>query len=183
MAALDTMAALQVPFTVDIAMVQEVDRHMKGQSYFIKSPLWLDPATGERTDAGLRHIKVKIDSVGIGTSNYPAAVYFTPSEGPAGTYMLYMTIGSGRTATRNFNTLFAFNDPRRQYPEIRDDVWDLIKKSRVRDGMTRDECRLALGAPAQIEKYPTHGGIVERWRYSEGIYLIFEDGYLSRFRI
>lgn len=41
--------------------------------------------------------------------------------------------------------------------------------------MTRDECRLALGAPATT-------GMVEFWQYSDGIYLLFEENILTRFR-
>ena len=182
-AEVDTMEVLRIPFTVDVDVVQRVDEQMRGRDYYVRTPMWLNPATGERIDGGLRHIRVTVDSVGIGTANYPAAVYFHASEGPQGTYMLYMTVGSGRTATRNFDTLFAFDNPRKQYPEIRDNVWELIKRSRVAKDMTRDECRLALGAPQQIERIPTRAGMAERWRYSDGVYLVFDDGYLSAFRI
>lgn len=182
-AEIDTMEALQIPFMVDVEVVERVDAEMRGKDFYVRTPLWLNPATRERIDGGLRHIRVTVDSVGIGTANYPAAVYFHASEGPQGTYMLYMTIGSGRTSTRNFDTLFAFENPRKQYPEIRDNVWELIKRSRVAKDMTRDECRLALGVPQQIERIPTRGGMVERWRYSDGVFLVFDDGYLSQFRI
>ncbi len=58
----------------------------------------------------------------------------------------------------------------------------MIVCSRVRAGMTRDECRLALGQPTDILRIPTNGGMQERWTYSDGIYLVFDDGFLTRYR-
>ena len=49
--------------------------------------------------------------------------------------------------------------------------------------MTRDECRLALGAPPEVLRTPSYGGMREVWSYSDGVFLIFEDGYLTRFRL
>ena len=60
-----------------------------------------------------------------------------------GSHIACIATGDGR--------VFAFDNPRRRYPEIKDDVWELIIRSRLRDGMTRDECRLALGAPCKIK--------------------------------
>ena len=96
--------------------------------------------------------------------------------------MVYMSIGRSRAATRNFDTLFSFTDPRSSYPEIKDEVWELIIRSRVRSNMTRDEVRLALGSPASVERVPTYGGMIERWSYTDGVYLVFEDGFVTRFR-
>ena len=93
-----------------------------------------------------------------------------------------MSVGKGRGATRTFDSLFAFDNPRNRYPEIKDDVWELITRSRVREGMTRDECRLALGQPSDILRIPTYGGMQERWTYTDGIFLIFDDGFLTKYR-
>ena len=94
-----------------------------------------------------------------------------------------MTVGADRAATRNFSTVFNFDDPRKRYPQISDETWELIINSKVREGMTRDECRLALGAPNSYRTIPVINAVVEQWNYDDGIYLIFEDGLLSRFRI
>jgi hypothetical protein len=48
--------------------------------------------------------------------------------------------------------------------------------------MTSSECRLALGAPNDYTRVPTTGGMVERWTYDNGVYLMFEDGVLTRYR-
>ena len=62
-------------------------------------------------------------------------------------------------------------------------MWALITQSRVREGMSRDECRLALGQPDRIVRTPTYGGMREHWRYTDGLYLVFDDGYLTSFRL
>lgn len=190
--ALDTISALAVPFTVDLDLVERVDSMMRGKRLFVRTPMWYMPGARHAAVNGLRHVPVVVDSVVAGDSNYPLAVIFTLDDpqyakmidgtGAPVTRMVYMTVGRGRAATRNFDTLFAFADPRRSYPGIKDDVWIQIVQSRLASGMTRDECRLALGAPTTIRKIPTPGGLVENWQYSDGVYLYFEDGYLTRFR-
>ncbi len=187
---IDTLSELAVPFTIDLDVVRRIDSRMRGQHYFVRTPAWYTTADRQPT-AGLRHVEVTIDSVGPGDENFVAAVYFTVTDqelrnrvcADGANRMVLMSLGSGRAATRNFDTLFSFNDPRKQYPEIKDDVWQLIITSKVREGMSRDECRLALGAPPAVERIPTYGGMRERWSYTDGVYLIFDDGYLTRYRL
>lgn len=95
---------------------------------------------------------------------------------------MLMSVGKGRADTRTFERLF-FSATRRQYPEIKDEIWSLIVRSRVREGMTRQECRLALGQPDDVLRIPTYGGMSERWAYNDGIYLVFDDGYLTAYRL
>ena len=59
----------------------------------------------------------------------------------------------------------------------------MIVNSKVAAGMTRDECRLALGAPNSFRTIPVYNAVVEQWNYDDGMYLIFEDGILTRYRI
>ncbi len=49
---------------------------------------------------------------------------------------------------------------------------------RVSEGMTRDECRLALGVPDEIKRMPAYEGMREIWTYAEGRRLVFSDGLL-----
>ena len=192
-ASLDTLEALNVPFTVDMDLVQRVDSIMRGRKFYVRTPLWYDVDNERRAVAGLRHVPVVVDSVVAGDANYPLGVVFTLVEpeharllepsGASCTRMVYMTVGRSKAATRNFDTLFSFRNPRETYPSIKNDVWEMIVRSQVKEGMSRDECRLAKGAPAAIQRIPTYGGIRENWQYSDGVYLIFDDGYLTRFRL
>lgn len=180
---IDSVASLEIPFCIDLDMVDEVDTKMRGKHLYVRTPSWYSADSSLTEITGLRHVEIVVDSVLPGTSNFAAAVCFHPAKDEtAGEFVLLMSVGKGKGATRTFDKLFAFENPRLQYPEISDDVWTLITRSHVRSGMTRDECRLALGAPADVLRVPTSGGMQERWTYSDGIYLIFDDGFLSRYR-
>lgn len=177
--AFEADSTFQMPFTVDVDMMASANGRIAGNTYYILTPRRFHD-NGTET-AGLRYVPVNIVNVVPGNVNYPLRVRFTES-GVSDTLSLFMTVGNGRIATRNFETLFSFDNPRKLYPSIEDDTWALIQKSRIRDGMTPDECRLALGAPTEYLRIPTTGGMAERWSYGNGVYLFFEDGRLSRFR-
>lgn len=183
---IDTIQSLQIPFTIDTDMVALINERLIGKDYFVRTPLWYD-AKGD-TERGLRHIRVHIDSVVPGDANFDARVCFSiPDEHLASLtgnrqHYLLMSTGDSKAATRNFDVLFAFDNPRKAHPEIKDDVWELIIRSRVRLDMTREECRLALGNPPEVLRTPTTIGMRERWTFPDGVFLIFDDGYLTRFR-
>lgn len=185
----DTVSALEIPFAIDCRQIAMADSLMRGNRYYVRTPAWYTPHTREAV-RGLRCVEVNIDSVVAGNENFPAAVYFSLTDErhratacPDGrNRMMLMSIGHSRRDTRTFDVLFTFDDPRRRYPEIRDNIWELIIDSKVQPGMSRDECRLALGAPHTLERFPTTAGMAERWRYGDGVFLIFEDGFLTRYR-
>lgn len=180
-----TRSSLDIPFTVEQSLVDDVRRNLAGNTYHVLTPLWYSASTS-RAVTGLRHVPVTITDVRAGDITFPLKVYFRPDVADSsiapGEYFMYMSVGTERTATRNFHTLFAFTDPRLRYRRITPEIWDLIIHSRVKEGMTRDECRLALGPPATIGQRPTTAGMVEYWQYSDGIYLLFEENILTRFR-
>lgn len=173
--------SLAIPFTVELSAVAIADSLMRGNTYYITTPMWYD-RDGHPVE-GLRHVPVTIDSVIPGNERYPLCVAFTPPAplGDRPRYIL-MTYGTASWATRNFDRLFAFDNPRKSYPRITDSTWNNIIHSRIQEGMTRDECRLALGAPISTDRGATRGFQMERWSYDNGIYLLFEDGILIRFR-
>ncbi len=171
---------LEIPFTIEQDIVNDAKARMVGKLYYAVTPLWYS-ADGEQSINGLRHVPVEIKQVVPGNAVYPLRVVFK-AEGDERLFSMYMTVGTQRNSTRNFDTLFAFDNPRKKYPQISDENWELIKHSRVSQGMSRDECRLALGSPQTIGQRPTTAGMVEYWSYSDGIYLLFEEGYLSYFR-
>lgn len=171
---------LEIPFTIEQDLVQQARQRLTGKEYYITSPLWY-LADGSKSINGLRHIPVEVIDVMPGNDAFPLRVVFKP-EGSAVNYSVYMSVGKSRASTRNFHTIFAFENPRKRYPDITDDHWQLIMHSQVAEGMTRDECRLALGSPQTIGQRPAIAGMVEYWSYSDGIYLLFEEGYLTFFR-
>jgi hypothetical protein len=190
---LDQKERLEIPFTVEYSVVEGVDSIMRGQKYYITTPLWYDHSL--HSINGLRHIAVNIESVTPGNHVYPLAVNFKLDKmsvnqeeitalglSADSVYTVFMTIGAERSSTRNFDAVFSFTNPRKKYPNVDENTWSLIEQSKVIIGMNRDECRLALGAPRQIDNIPTSSVILERWSYDDGVFLIFEDGILTRFR-
>lgn len=191
-AQVDTIADLEIPFTVAIDASQKIDSIMSGKTFYISTQNWYD--SNNQKFAALRHIPVMVDSVTPGNARYPAFVYFHIADASRaeqvaqmganrpGSHVM-MTFGQKRTSTRNFETLFTFDNPRKKYSDISDAIWELIIRGKVAKGMTRDECRLALGAPNELNRFQGNVGFIELWSYDDGMYLQFVDGYLSQFRL
>lgn len=176
---LQSRRSLDIPFAVELAPVYKADSLMRGKEYYIKSPLWCD--FEGRSTGGLRHVPVTVTRVLPGTSRLPLKVEFRVGDEQALHYVL-LTYGDSQASTRNFDKYFSFKNPRLQYQRITDENWQRIIHSQVAIGMTRDECRLALGTPASLRRGATDAAQVEHWTYDDGVYLIFEDGILTRFR-
>ena len=171
---------LNIPFAIELSAVAAADSILSGRDIFVTSPLWID-SLGNAED-GLHHIAVTVDSVSPGSWQYPLMVHFHSDEHHRRGRVL-MTYGATTGATRNFDRLFTFTDPRKAYSHILPETWDNIIHSKISEGMTRDECRLALGAPSRIDRGTSHSAVLERWTFPDGIYLVFEDGLLIKYRL
>ena len=95
---------------------------------------------------------------------------------------MFMSSAHSSVQNRTYTDLFSDSDVHLRYPEISDDNWACIIRGDVALGMNKDECRLSLGTPKTIDRRPTYDGLVEYWTYDNGVYLIFEDGLLRRYR-
>jgi len=166
--------SLEIPFTIEMSLVDKAAALMRGNDYYITTPVWFNENGDNIT--GRKLIKVHVDSVTAGNSNYPLSIHFTDIDGFHS--RVYMSTGTGRRSTRNFDTLFSLTDPRQRYKDIKDDVWDCITRGNVKADMTREECRLSLGNPRDVVR----GHYLERWTYDNGLNLIFDDGYLRDIR-
>lgn len=175
-------SSYDIPFTVELSVVSLADSILKDNIYYITNPRWFDNNNSEII--GQRHVPVKITKVLPGNHLYPIAIYFSEvlrPENPESHVMI--TYGNDVSATRNFDRIFSITDPRKRYPQISDQTWQKIINSQIAEGMTRDECRLALGTPYNIERATATSGQLERWSYENGVYLLFEDGILTKFRM
>lgn len=169
---------VEVPFTIEEQLVTEVARRIEGNDYYIVTSQWYD--TQNRARRGRKFVKVKVDKVLPGTTEYPVRLLMEDEDGKP--FRLFMSVGRGLKAPRNFSSLLAFKDPHLKYPLITEETWKNIINGRVVRDMTQDECRLALGNPDAIDRRPGYGYLYEIWSYENGIYLIFEDGFLKSFR-
>ncbi len=173
--------SLEIPFTIDADVIDSVAHRLIGKHLYIiaqRRMTWPDGAI----ITPRRYVGVTVRDVRGGTAELPVIVVIEPDDAPGTLQAVYMTLGDGATATRNFDKVFTLDNPRSRYPRIEDDVWQLICDGKIRLGMTPDECRLSLGAPNEYLKVPSTAGMVERWTYPDGVFLIFEDGVLARYR-
>lgn len=172
------LSSFQIPCSVSLESVSIARNILVGKSvYYLPARRML--ADGKEID-GLRYQPVTIVDVLPGTETMPLQIVFRQNDGTEAS--TFISVGIERTATRNFERVFAIADPRNKYRDIQDDVWQLIVNSQVREGMTPRECKLALGDPHAYRQVPSTMGMVEQWSYDDGTYLFFEDGTLRRFR-
>lgn len=178
---LASRSKVDIPFTIDMSIVDRTKEMLTGKTLYLRTSMWFD-SEGDAM-SGLKYIPVEVIDVEPGNTVYPVKVKFRtkdyPESQPA---YVFMSVGDSSKSARNFASLFYFNDPRKRYPQITDENWNYIIHSRVAPYMTREECRLALGSPASIDRHHGTNTYSERWNYENGIYLIFDDGILRNFR-
>lgn len=171
--------SFSLPHFIDMETVRKTASELVGRKFYILPSRRLGH-NGVDT-IGTRYQEVTITDVLPSTEATPLRVYFADDEGHLSSVL--MTIGDATTSRRNFETLFSIRSPRDKYKNISDETWERIRHSNIALGMTPEECRLALGSPDNYIRVPSTAGMVERWTYSNGVYLIFEDGVLSSFRL
>lgn len=176
--AIDKDGHLSIPFLVDMDIVSQVSGLLKGNKYYILTSSWYDRnMDGFR---GRKFVPVKVDNVRPGNGYYSVILDLTDEKGQP--FAMYLSVADDNKSFRGFGSLFSFSNPRDKYPQILDAVWANIINGRVAEDMTRDECRLALGTPASVDRRVGYNSISEIWTYENGIYLIFEDDLLRTFR-
>lgn len=168
----------EVPFTVELDLVSKAKDLLLGKKLYILTRNRRDG--NDNIIPGRKFAAVTIDSVLAGNAVNPLKIVFTDDRGASA--CVFLASGEVSNSPRRFRNTFSFSDPRKRYPTISDQNWDLISEGKVAEGMTRDECRLALGNPATVDRRPGYSYLYERWGYENGIYLIFEDGLLKSFR-
>ena len=173
-------AGFTLPMLIDMDMVEHVARQLVGREFYIRTPIWYNRATEEMLN-GRHFIKVRIDSVLPGNAVLPLRVWFTTAD-TSERAMVWMSNNASTMHGRDFDALFTSADPRASFPAITDANWQRITCGQVVEGMTKEECRLALGSPKRINERPDQAGMREYWYYDGGTYLYFVDGLLSQFR-
>ncbi len=169
-----------IPFMVNIDEVAHYAKQLNGRKAYIKTSIWYNPVTEEMT-AGRKFISVKIDSVLPGNKVFPLKVLFTADDDHRQA-MVWMAGNNSLMQGRDFDSLFSLSDIKNQYPTISGQTWQHIIRGTVVEGMTKEECRLALGNAKRTESRPTYDGLREYWYYDGGTYLIFIDGLLHTYR-
>lgn len=177
--ALKEIDSSKLPLLSDLALIEAWKEKINGMTLWTRNSLWYD-ATGERKD-GRKFAKVKVLDVMPATGDFPIRVKIEDSDGVDA--YLQMNYTSDTHDSRDFAAIFFLNDPKAKYPQISDENWNLIQQGKVAIGMTKDECRLALGNPDDLNSGHSTFQTMDMWQYSNGTFLMFADGILTRFRL
>ena len=170
--------SLSIPFTIQETLVDSARTRLQGRRLYVLTRTWRDD--NDNSVAGRQFVAVTVDSVTPGNDIYPIKVSFTDDKGNSARIFLHP--GPKGLTPRSFPALFSFSDPRLRYPAISDENWENIVNGRIDLDMTREECRLAIGMPREIDRGATTSYAQEVWLYENGIYLVFVDGLLKTFR-
>ncbi|MDE6478816.1 MAG: hypothetical protein K2L45_00990 [Muribaculaceae bacterium] len=168
----------RLPLLSDLDLVERWKEKLNGTTLWTKSNLWYDK-NGLRLP-GLKFAKVKITDVLPTTGDFPMNVKITGSDGEDA--YLYMNYTSDKHDSRNFAAEFYLADPKKKYPHITDENWALIQKGTVGLGMTKEECKLAIGNPDEVRSGHDRSQTMDMWQYNDGTFLMFQDGLLTRYR-
>lgn len=168
-----------LPMMIDLEMVDDVNKLLSGRKLWTRSQLWY--ASDSTRFVGQKFVPVTVDCVLPGNSVFPLKVVFTDAASRQS--FMFMNLGSSGLDSRSFDVLFSLSDPKLRYPRIEKDVWALICDGKVRNGMTKEECRLSLGTPDDVDGGRDWSRTLDIWKYSDGKYLVFSDGLLSEYRL
>lgn len=176
--ALETATAADIPMLIEMGTVEDVGRILRGRKVWVKTALWLDNESAYMK--GKKFIPVEITAVEPGDAFFPLKVEFRTVDGQIG--ILLMNLGNSGNESRSFGKLFSLTDPREQYRQITPENWVAIQEERLRPGMTKEECRLSKGNPADVDTGHTYSNAMEIWYYPDGSYLQFVDGLLTGYK-
>ncbi len=176
--ALKEIDSSKLPLLADLDLVESWRQKLDGTTLWTRSNLWYD-ADGNRLP-GLKFAKVEVRDVVPSAGDFPMKVKISGPNGEEA--YLNMNYTSDMYDSRNFAALFYLSDPKKKYPNITEEVWTLIQRGRVGEGMTKEECKLSIGNPDEVQSGHSRTQTMDIWQYNDGTYLMFEDGLLTRFR-
>ena len=177
-AAMEDFKSDQIPMLIDEDMVIQARQLLTGQKLWSRSNLWYD-ADGNRI-AGKKFVEVTIIDVSPGDLVFPLKLEIKTEDGE--TAYVFMNFGSADNESRSFHNLFSLTDIRKHYPNIEAETWKYISQGKVKEGMTKDEVRLSLGNPSDLNSGHDYSQTLDIWSYENGKVLWFEDGRLVKIR-
>lgn len=176
------LTGLDIPALIDLDLVAQVDSILKNRTVWIRSQNWYDRDGNIIT--GRKYVPVLIKEVVAGNMYFPLIIHFKDIENgkEAGIYMNVRASSGIGSESRTFPSLFYLEDPKSGYPSVDEEVWKLIQEGKIRIGMTKEECRLSLGNPPEVDAGHDWNNTIDLWRYKDGTFLHFENGLLVNYR-
>lgn len=176
--AMEEVKSDQIPMLIDLDMVNQAKSLLSGQKFWSRSNLWYD--SDDNRINGKKYVEVTILDVIPGNMVFPLKLEIKTEDNE--TAFEFMNFGNADNESRSFSNLFSLSDIRKHYPAIEPEIWKLISEGKVREGMTKDECRLALGNPTDLSSGHDYSQTLDIWSYDNGKVLWFEDGRLVKIR-
>lgn len=164
-----------LPMMIDLDMVDAFRVMLDGRKLWTKTGLWYD-GHGNLL-RGAKFIPVTVQEVLPGSTAFPLTVIFSDGSRTASVPM-NMADGKGNHGSRQFSSLFSLSDPKERYPDILPETWELICNGKVAAGMTKEEVKLSIGNPKEVERGHNWDTLVDYWKYADGKYLLFVDDKL-----
>lgn len=177
--ALNSLSSSDIPMLVDASVIKKVEERLLGKNVWTRTLNWYD-AEGVNLKKGKKFQKVTISEVKSGNSFFPIFISFIDDNGETGS--LYLNLGNSPNDSRSFGRLFSVTDPRHNYRHISEENWKAIQTEQLRKGMTKEEARLSLGNPSEVDSGHDYSTVMEIWSYPSGRYLRFIDGLLVDFK-
>ncbi len=175
----ESLTGMDIPMLIDLDLVKDAGELLIGKKVWTRSQLWYKQS-GERM-TGRKFVPVTITAVSPGSMVFPLRLDITDDRGEKA--MLYMNIRSSGVESRTFENMFSLSDPKLKYPAILPEVWEYIQNGRLKIGMTKEECKLSVGNPSDVNSGHDWNSTLDMWKYSNGAYLQFQDGLLVRYRM
>lgn len=176
--AMEDVTSDRIPMLIDVDLVNQAKGLLTGRNVWTRSNLWYDEQ-GNRID-GKKFVEVTVEDVLPGNMVFPLRLKIKSKDDV--TAYIYMNYGSAENESRSFHNLFSLTDIKKNYPNIDPETWTFITEGKVKLGMTKDECRLALGNPSDLNSGHDYSQTLDIWIYENGRVLWFEDGRLSKIR-
>lgn len=176
--AMEEVKSDQIPMLIDEDMIVQARQLLTGQKLWSRSNLWYDRE--ENRINGKKYVEVTITDITPGNFVFPLKLQIKTEDGE--TAFLFMNFGNADNESRSFHNLFSLTDIRKHYPSIEPETWNFISQGKVKVGMTKDEVRLALGNPNDLNSGHDYSQTLDIWSYENGKVLWFEDGRLVRIR-
>lgn len=174
---IDTAFHPVLGFLQPLDMVHKVDSVLRARTLFIL--INDDRIIGCDEKTLQKFVPVMIDSVTVGTELAPLRVWFSEDDVHASFFTSLPESREKNTST-TIDRFLSVSDPYLLHSNITKAVWRLIQQSRIQEGMTTEEVRLAMGRPLRFERFNAKSGAVERWYYANGRILEFWDGRFVR---
>lgn len=176
--AMENFRSDYIPMAIDLEMVDQASKLLMGKKLWSRTNLWYD-SNGNRID-GKKYVEVIISEVTPGNMIFPLFVKFISENNEEAA--VFMNFGNADTESRSFHNIFSLNDIRKHYPGIDKETWEYISQGKVKEGMTKEECKLSIGNPNDIKSGHDYSQTLDIWGYDNGRVLWFEDGRLVKIR-